>query len=121
MTLSEHQQEFALHIGYLLQHIDAAGYACTFGDAYRSPRAFGGMGEKGPYGRYTSAHKQRLAVDLNLFKNGRWITERGPFEQFGAYWKAMHILNRWGGDFDFDGDGIGDDANHFSRWYGGIA
>ena len=122
MTLSEHQQEFALHFAYLVMHINSVpGYTCTHGDLYRSPKAFGGMGEKGPYGRNKSAHKNRLAGDLNLFKDGKWITERGPFEQFGAYWKAMDDLNRWGGDFDFDGDGIGDDANHFSRIYRGIA
>ena len=114
MTLSEHQQEFALHIGYLLQHINAAGYACTFGDAYRSPLAFGGMGEKAPYGRYTSAHKQRLAVDLNLFKDGRYLEDTEDHRPIGEYWKALHQLNRWGGDFK------NKDGNHYSRWHGGI-
>jgi len=92
MTLSEHQQEFALHIGYLLQHINAAGYACTFGDAYRSPLAFGGMGEKGPYGRNKSAHKQRLAVDLNLFKDGRYLDDTEDHRPIGNIGKPSTSL-----------------------------
>jgi len=115
VNLSEHQQEFALHIGYLLQHINAAGYTCAFGDAYRSPKAFGGMGEKGPEGRDKSAHKQCLAVDLNLFKNGVYLEDTEDHRPFGEYWKALHALNRWGGDFS------NKDGNHYSRWHKGIA
>jgi len=115
MSLSKDQQVFALHISYLIQHINAAGYTCTFGDAYRSPKAFGGMGEKGPYGQRTSAHKQRLAVDLNLFKCGRYLTRTEDHKPIGEYWKALHPDNKWGGDFS------NPDGNHYSRWYKGIA
>ena len=115
MTLSEHQQEFALHLAYLIQHISAAGYTCTFGDAYRSPKAFGGMGEKAPYGRWTSAHKQRLAVDLNLFRHGVYLEDTEHHRPIGEYWKALHELNRWGGDFS------NKDGNHYARLYGGIS
>ena len=121
MKLSEAQREFARHISFLIQHMDIAGYECTFGDAYRSPRSHGGMGEKGPYGRATSAHKQRLAVDLNLFKDGKYLTETADYKTMGDYWKALNNSNVWGGDIDFDNDGFGDDGNHFSRRYGGIA
>ena len=121
MSLSEHQQEFALHIAYLIQHIDAAGYACTFGDAYRSPKAFGGMGEKGPYGRNKSAHKNRLAVDLNLFKDGRYLEDTEDHRPIGEYWKALCPVNRWGGDFRDSKGRPTPDGNHYSRWHEGIA
>ena len=107
MSLSEDQQEFALHIGYLLQHINAAGYACTFGDAYRSPKAFGGMGEKGPYGHINSQHKLRLAVDLNLFKNGRYLSDSESHRPFAEYWEALHPDNRSGIHWN--------DGNHYER------
>ena len=115
MKLSDTQKEFALNAAYLIQHINAAGYACTFGDAYRSPKAFGGMGEKGPYGRAKSAHKQRLAIDLNLFKDGKYLSSTEDHRPFGEYWKALHPDNRWGGDFSRP------DGNHYSRKYGSIA
>jgi len=121
MTLSENQQEFALDIAYLVMHINAAGYACTYGDAYRSPRAFGGMGEKGPYGRNKSAHKQRLAVDLNLFKDGVYLEDTADHRPFGEYWKALRPINRWGGDFLDSRGRPTKDGNHYSRLNGGIA
>ena len=105
MSLGDAQKEFALHIAYLIQHIYAAGYECTFGDAYRSPRAFGGMGEEGPYGRKTSAHKQRLAVDLNLFKDGEYLDQTEDHRPIGEYWEGLHNQNVWGGRFD--------DGNHY--------
>jgi len=116
MRLSDAQQDFALDIANLIQYInqyDNHKYSCTFGDAYRDPRSHGKMGEKGAYGRTWSAHKQRCAVDLNLFKDDQYQTTTKAFEPFGAYWLTLHPDNRWGGDWM--------DGNHFSRKHGGIA
>jgi hypothetical protein len=113
MRLGDSQREFSFHIACLIQHIYASGYECTFGDAYRNPQSHGKMGDKGPYGRPYSAHKQRLAVDLNLFKDGIWLRSTKAHEPFGEYWVALHPENVWGGDFN--------DGNHYSRRHGGIA
>ena len=113
MTLSKAQRKFAFHLSCLIQHIYASGYECTFGDAYRDPRVHGQMGDQGAYGRPYSAHKQRLAVDLNLFKDGIWLRSTKAHEPFGAYWIALDSDNVWGGDFN--------DGNHYSRRHGGIA
>lgn len=115
MTLSATQQEFALDVAYLIQHIYAAGYAVTFGDAFRDPRSHGKMGKQKAYGRARSAHKQRLAIDLNLFKDGQYLGDTESHRPFGEYWLALHETNRWGGDFTKP------DGNHYSRRYGGIA
>lgn len=115
MTLGETQREFSRHISYLIQHIYAAGYECTLGDAFRDPRSHGEMGERGVYGRSNSAHKQRLALDINLFKDGEYLRSTKAHEQFGEYWKGLSVDNRWGGDFSKP------DGNHYSRKYGGIA
>jgi hypothetical protein len=116
LTLSGAQQEFTRDIAKLIEYIYEQGYACTFGDAYRSPKAHGGMGENGPYGRARSAHKQRLAVDFNLFLNGKYLTKTSDHKPFGQYWKSLRDDNRWGGDFMPVSDG-----NHYSKRYGGIA
>ena len=113
MSLSRTQQDFAQHIAELIQYIREQGYECTFGDAFRDPRSHGAMGESGPYGRRESAHKQRLAVDLNLFKDGHYLPSTEAHRPFGEFWKGIHPDNVWGGDFD--------DGNHYSRRYGGIA
>ena len=113
--LGQKQREFAYHVTQLIQHIYAMGYEVTLGDAYRDPRSHGKIGEKGPYGRSVSAHKQRLAIDLNLFIDNSWITETEPHRQFGTYWKALNRENEWGGDF------TPADGNHYSRRHSGIA
>ena len=113
--LGQKQREFSYHVTQLIQHIYAMGYAVTLGDAYRDPRSHGKMGEEGPYGRRASAHKNRLAIDLNLFIDNMYIQQEGPYTQFGTWWKALHRENEWGGDWKSD------DANHFSRRHSGVA
>ena len=61
-------------VGVLLSAAPVLGFRVTFGDAYRDPRAFGKVGEDGPYGHPSSNHKKRLAVDLNVFnEEGRYL------------------------------------------------
>ena len=97
----------------LIEYAYSIGYELTFGDAYRSPRAFGGQGESGPYGEAWSAHKNRLAVDFNLFRDGEFLQSTKDHEPLGDYWKTLDEQNVWGGDFD--------DGNHYSKRYSGIA
>ena len=115
MSLGAAQREFALDVAALINRIYERGYECTLGDAYRSPKAHGGMGEQGPYGRASSAHKQRLAIDLNLFKGGVYLTETEDHREFGEFWESIRPEHRWGGGF------TPADGNHYSRKYGGIA
>ncbi len=114
MSLGDKQREFAYHVSLLIQHIYANGYTVTLGDAYRDPRVHGQMGEKIAYGRAKSAHKQRLAIDLNLFDMEKtFLTTTEDHKPFGEYWESLHPDNVWGGRFD--------DGNHYSRRHGGIA
>jgi len=115
MTLGQTQREFCLDTAKLINFVYNSGYEATWGDAYRSPKSHGAMGEPGPYGRDESAHKQRLAIDLNLFKDGVYLESTEDHRPFGDYWKSLHPDNRWGGDF------TSPDGNHYSRKYGGIA
>ena len=114
MTLGEAQRIFARRIPRLIDYIFDNGYECTLGDAYRSPRAFGGQGEEGPYGRPRSAHKNRLAIDLNLFLDGEYLSTTEAHRPFGEYWVSIDPENHvWGGDFQ--------DGNHYSYRWGKIA
>ena len=111
MSLGAEQRRFTLAIGRLIVYAYGCGYELTFGDAYRDPRVFGEVGEKAGYGNKNSVHKVRLAVDLNLFVRGEYITDSTH-----PAWYCLH--NKWtllGG-----ADMINEDANHFSFEYAGM-
>ena len=110
-TLSAKQQRFTLMVAKLIQHIYAEGYTATFGDAYRDPRVHGAHGTKkaGSYSAAGSVHKLRLAVDLQLFKDGKYLTASDNYTFAGLYWESLG--GAWGGRFN--------DGNHFSLEHGG--
>lgn len=67
-----------------------------------------------------SLHLLGLAADLSLFIHGIYQTDSASYEEMGDYWKSLHPLNRWGGDFK---DAKGEpkhDGNHFSMEHNGI-
>jgi hypothetical protein len=109
MKLGEKQRKFTRMVSLLIQYAYQNGYELTFGDAYRDPRAFGKLGEKKGYGRTSSLHKQRLAVDLNLFKDGKYLRSTADHEPLGLFWES--IGGSWGGRFN--------DGNHYSLAHGG--
>ena len=61
-------------VAQLIDKAHELGYELTFGDAYRDPRVHGEQGVKKSYSEGRSAHKHRLAVDLNLFKDGTFLS-----------------------------------------------
>ncbi|MCP5014461.1 MAG: M15 family metallopeptidase [Ketobacter sp.] len=106
MRLSEKQKLFTRLLPKLINYAHRKGYEITLGDAYRDPRVFGKIGKKKGYGKKYSNHKSRLAIDLNLFKNGRYLTKTSDHKLLGEYWEKLHPLTCWGGRFD--------DGNHYS-------
>lgn len=106
MTLGQKQRLFARLVGEFLQWIYAQGYEVSFGDAYRDPRVFGQIGQSRGYGRAKSNHKRRLAIDLNLFKDGEFLEDTESHRPLGEKWESMHELCKWGGHYN--------DGNHYS-------
>lgn len=104
MTLGQKQRMFTEMVGRLIAYAYLMGYELSFGDAYRDPRVFGILGVKKGYGRSQSNHKERLAIDLNLFKNGKYLTSDLDHEPLGLFWEEMG--GSWGGRFK--------DGNHYS-------
>jgi hypothetical protein len=80
----------------LIQYAYANGYELTLGDAFRH--------KDHPYGRATSLHKSRLAIDLNLFKDGKFLIHTTDHQFLGEYWESKG--GSWGGRFN--------DGNHYS-------
>lgn len=104
MTLGEKQRKLPLMLVQLIQFAYKNGYELTLGDAYRDPRLHGAIGVRLGYGHPKSAHKQRLAIDLNLFKDGKYLTDSQSHKPLGEFWES--IGGSWGGRFQ--------DGNHYS-------
>lgn len=109
MTLGQKQQEFTLMVSKLIQFAYENGYRLTFGDAYRDPRVHGEVGVKKSYSSANSLHKERLAVDFNLFKDGKYLTASEDHRPLGEYWESLG--GSWGGRFN--------DGNHYSLEHNG--
>ena len=112
VTLGEQQRLFCSLLPKLISYAYGMGYELTLGDGYRDPKVFGAIGVQQGYGHPKSAHKQRLAIDLNLFKDGVFLETSEAHKFLGEYWKSLHVLNRNGSDFG--------DANHYSQIRDGI-
>jgi len=82
-------------VANLIQFIYSKGYEVTFGDAYAKTGH-----KKG------SKHYERLAIDLNLFLNGKYLTKTEDHRIFGEYW--ISLGGTWGGNFK------NQDGNHYS-------
>lgn len=96
------QAVFAQMIARLILHADLLGFEVTFGDAYRPPDA--------SWGHPDSCHKLRLAVDFNLFIDGKYQTTTEAYKPLGEYWERLG--GSWGGRFE--------DGNHFSLEHEGM-
>jgi len=68
------------------------GFEITLGDAWAKD------GHKP-----NSKHYVRLAIDLNLFKNGKYLKSTKSHEPLGLFWES--IGGTWGGRFE--------DGNHY--------
>lgn len=102
------QEEFAQSTARLIQKAAELGYGVTFGDAYRSPQQAQANAASGS-GISNSLHIDRLAIDLNLFKDGVYIQDDTGHRELGAWWKTLGPRYRWGGDFS-----TRKDFNHYS-------
>jgi hypothetical protein len=116
MTLLEKQQFFSLWVSKLIQQALKMGNGVTLGEAFRPDEtaeiyALEGRGIK------KTLHHDRLAIDLNLFRNGVFLTNVEDYRPLGEWWKAQSQFDLtfvWGGDFDRI------DADHFSFLHNGI-
>lgn len=112
MTLGEKQRLFMRLMPRLIDYIHEQGYECSGGDLFRDPRVHGEIGVKVGYGHPKSAHKNKLAIDINLFKGGVFLSGTSDHAKVGEFWESMHELCRWGGRFN--------DGNHYSIEHNGI-
>lgn len=87
------------------------GYELTLAEAYRPPELAELYASQGR-GIRNSLHTLRLAIDLNVFRQGQWLHTGTQFEDLGIYWESLAPDCRWGGRFQ--------DGNHFSIEHRGV-
>lgn len=103
MTLGEMQRLFMKLLPRLIDKIYMDGYECSGGDLWSKP------GYKAH--KVDSNHYDRLAIDINLFKDGVYLTDTMAHKPFGEFWESLHPLCKWGGNWK--------DGNHYSLINGG--
>lgn len=103
--MSRLQEEFAQQVANLIKKAGELGYGVTFGEAYRTPEQ-AALNAKNGKGISNSLHMDRLAIDLNLFKDGVYIADETGHRELGEWWEARGPMYRWGGRFR--------DPNHYS-------
>ena len=108
--LLELQWKFTRMVPQLIQKAHELGYEASLGDAFRDPRLHGDFGVRKGYGNAKSQHKRRLALDLLLFKDGKYLTDTKDYATLGLWWES--VGGAWGGRFE--------DGNHFSLEYQGV-
>jgi hypothetical protein len=101
MSMVDKQNEFSGMTALLIFYIQSQGYQVTYGDAYRDERV--------TYGHPRSTHRVRLAVDLNLFKDGKYLSSDADHAQFHDFWDALGGAER-----------IQNDGNHYSLSHEGV-
>lgn len=106
MNLGAKQELFARLLPRLIDKAHELGFEVRCGDLYRDRRVHGDFGRKVGYGRAKSCHKLKLAIDLNLFKDGNFLQKTNDHLELGRWWEEQHELARWGGRFN--------DGNHYS-------
>jgi hypothetical protein len=118
VTLGDKQRLFMRLVPRLIDKAHELGMEITGGDLYRDPRLHGAVGVKMGYGHARSAHKNKLAIDLNLFKDADadgdldYLATTEAHRALGEWWEKQHLLARWGGRFN--------DGNHYSLFHEGV-
>lgn len=137
-SLSQKQRRFVRLFNGLLSYLHSLGYEVTFGEVMRSDEqaeinALGYVGRERlaklveqdfpafaekirnngkANGIRVTLHQLKLAVDLNLFKDGVYLAKSSDHLRLGIWWEAQSPDCRWGGRW---GDG-----NHYSIEHEGI-
>lgn len=123
MTLLEKQKLFARRFAELISYAFGLGYEVTIGEVERS-QAQAEENAKTGKGIRNSLHLLRLAGDLHLFKEGKYLDRSEDHKPLGEYWENFSTEEakfRWGGNFKDAKGNPKPDGNHYSIEHEGRA
>lgn len=113
MGLVDKQDFFTGKLAELIRFAQDNGYQVTLGEAWR-PDVTAEYYAKVGKGIANSLHTKRLAIDLNVFREGALLSAPG-YTELGEWWEKQSTPTykcTWGGRFN--------DANHFSLEHEGV-
>ena len=104
MVLSKQRRIFSSNISTLIKWAIDQGYEVTIGEVLRTKEQQEIYVKEGKSQTMNSMHLLGLATDLNLFVNGVYSTDPIQYKILGDKWGTLNPKNRWGGDFNKDGE-----------------
>lgn len=110
LTLGQMQRIHVQLVSELIAFTYAQGYQLSWGEAFRTAQQAQWDAAHGT-GIVNSVHCDRLAVDLQLFKDGVYLTDPAAYKFMADYWQSLHPLCRAGYYFKTV------DADHFGMEY----
>lgn len=113
MTLREKQSLFAKLVPRLIDKAYELGFEITLGEVWRSEYAATEYA-RNKLGIKASLHRDKLAIDINLFKDGKYLKSSEAHRPLGEWWENQSTLEytcTWGGRFK--------DGNHYSLLHEG--
>ena len=113
-TLGEKQKIFTRLLAELIKYAYDEGYELTLSEAFRTKEQ-AELNAKRGIGIRNSLHRKRLAIDLNLFRNGAYLSSTNAHKPLGEFWESLSTpgLNCcWGGRFN--------DGGHYSIQHGRV-
>lgn len=103
MSLRSKQHIFLLNTAKLIFWLNENGYETTAGELYRTQEQQDIYYKNRLSKVKFSKHQERLAIDLNIFKNGKLLTDKPQYLPIHMYWISLHNANTsgylWGWDF----------------------
>jgi hypothetical protein len=98
MGLLQEQFAFSRHVALLLPKAFELGFEFSLGEVLRTPEQQAIYVQKGASQTSNSMHLKKLAIDLNLFLNGKLATA-AQIKPLGVYWESLDPKNQWGGSW----------------------
>ena len=119
MTLGEKQELFSYLLAQLIIFVYGRGMKIRMGEVLRTQAQADANAESGA-GISNSLHLLKLAVDINLFRDGEYLLDIEDYRSLGDFWKGLADGCCWGGDFKDAQGRPKPDSGHFSITHNGV-
>lgn len=101
--LNKEQTKFLFDVGNLINYAEAMGYgegenSITGGELWRTKYQQIHNIRTGVSKTMKSKHLNRLAIDLNVIKDGK-LGSCEDYQDLGEYWESLDPKNKWGGNW----------------------
>ncbi|NBW14666.1 MAG: M15 family peptidase [Caulobacteraceae bacterium] len=92
------QNEFLRDVCQLITKAQDMGFQVSGGELFRTAEQQDIYFKTGKSKTMNSLHLNRLAIDLNFFKDGKQVTDKESLCQVGNFWESLDPKNSWGGN-----------------------